>query len=348
MMRGKASFFGKDIQALRARIEGDDLGADGKGSVESADVTTASRALTRGLSLDGARGMPFVLDAGSARAPPRAPRHARGGISPDPLFCEMDGRFPNHTPIPPSRRTSRRSSRACGRRARVGSPTTATPTDSAPSTRRNVVWGDKLMVLFAGPARAARRRHRHRRGEVLADALRRRRQARRPAARVEDGPLAHQDEDEGDGRAPGRRDERPIFFADRWFGFDDALYAGLRLLEILANDPRPVSEMLADVPVTATTPELRVDCPDAVKFEVVAAVTAHFKAKGVRRARHRRRAHPLPDVLCRADVGARARVEHGADPRDALRGRHRGSSSRRYIRAEVEDVVRAERQKRGG
>ena len=71
-----------------------------------------------------------------------------------------------------------------------------------------------------------------------------------------------------------------IFFADRYFGYDDAIYAGLRLLEILMKDPRPLSEMLADVPKTFSTPELRVDCPDAVKFQVVAAVTAHYKEKG--------------------------------------------------------------------
>ncbi len=71
-----------------------------------------------------------------------------------------------------------------------------------------------------------------------------------------------------------------IFFADRYFGFDDAIYASLRLLEILANDPRPLSEMLADVPKTFSTPELRVDCPDAIKFQVVAAVTKRFKEAG--------------------------------------------------------------------
>jgi phosphomannomutase / phosphoglucomutase len=71
-----------------------------------------------------------------------------------------------------------------------------------------------------------------------------------------------------------------LFFADRYFGYDDAIYASLRLLEILMRDPRPVSEMLADVPKTFTTPELRVPCPDAIKFQVVAAVTKHFKDAG--------------------------------------------------------------------
>ncbi|MDB5219774.1 MAG: Phosphomannomutase, partial [Myxococcaceae bacterium] len=71
-----------------------------------------------------------------------------------------------------------------------------------------------------------------------------------------------------------------VFFADRYFGYDDAIYASLRLLEILAKDPRPLAEMLADVPKTFSTPELRVDCPDAIKFDVVAAVTRRYKDKG--------------------------------------------------------------------
>ena len=72
-----------------------------------------------------------------------------------------------------------------------------------------------------------------------------------------------------------------LFFADRYYGYDDALYASLRLLEILASDPRSIGEMLADVPKTFATPELRVDCPDALKFDVVAAVLAHYRGAGL-------------------------------------------------------------------
>src|SRR5208283_3990469 len=60
-----------------------------------------------------------------------------------------------------------------------------------------------------------------------------------------------------------------LFFADRYFGYDDAIYGSLRLLEILSKDPRSIGEMLHDVPKTFATPELRVDCPEALKFEVV-------------------------------------------------------------------------------
>jgi phosphomannomutase / phosphoglucomutase len=69
-----------------------------------------------------------------------------------------------------------------------------------------------------------------------------------------------------------------IFFADRFYGFDDATYAGARVLEILAASDRPLSELLADVPPTFATPELRVACPDERKFAVVEKIAAEFAA----------------------------------------------------------------------
>ncbi|MBI3809920.1 MAG: phosphomannomutase/phosphoglucomutase, partial [Nitrospirae bacterium] len=60
-----------------------------------------------------------------------------------------------------------------------------------------------------------------------------------------------------------------MFFADRYFGYDDAVYASCRLIEILAKTGRPLSTLLADLPPTVSTPEIRVDCPDDVKFQVV-------------------------------------------------------------------------------
>ena len=69
-----------------------------------------------------------------------------------------------------------------------------------------------------------------------------------------------------------------MFFADRYFGFDDAIYATLRLLEIVAAEGRSPRELLQNVPVTAATPEIRVECPDDVKFEVVERVLEHYRS----------------------------------------------------------------------
>jgi len=68
-----------------------------------------------------------------------------------------------------------------------------------------------------------------------------------------------------------------MFFADRYFGYDDALYAACRLIEIVAKSGRPMSAQLAGLPVTVSTPEIRVDCPDETKFAVVARVAEQFR-----------------------------------------------------------------------
>ncbi len=70
-----------------------------------------------------------------------------------------------------------------------------------------------------------------------------------------------------------------IFFADRYFGYDDAIYATCRLLEILADTDQSIGQLLADVPKTHTTPEIRVECADNIKFEVVRQVTEYFRQR---------------------------------------------------------------------
>ena len=67
-----------------------------------------------------------------------------------------------------------------------------------------------------------------------------------------------------------------MFFADRYFGYDDAIYAGARLLENLSESGRKISELLSDVPKTYSTPEIRVNCPEALKFKVVGQAREYF------------------------------------------------------------------------
>jgi len=70
-----------------------------------------------------------------------------------------------------------------------------------------------------------------------------------------------------------------MFFSDRYLGFDDAIYASCRLMELLSSGDKPLSAYLKDIPKTFNTPEIRVDCPDNIKFKVVAKVTEYFKTK---------------------------------------------------------------------
>jgi len=86
-----------------------------------------------------------------------------------------------------------------------------------------------------------------------------------------------------------------IFFADRFFGFDDAIYSSLRLLEILSRTPRKMSELLADLPKTYSTPEIRVYASEEVKFKIVEAVKNELARK-----------YPIIDI-----DGVRATFPHG-------------------------------------
>ena len=71
-----------------------------------------------------------------------------------------------------------------------------------------------------------------------------------------------------------------MFFADRFYGFDDAIYAGARIMQMLAEQDRPMSRLLADLPYSATTPEIRIDCKDARKFDLVEEAKEHFTGLG--------------------------------------------------------------------
>ena len=73
-----------------------------------------------------------------------------------------------------------------------------------------------------------------------------------------------------------------IFYADRWYGFDDALYVAVRLMGIVARMPGRLSDVRRALPQVVNTPELRFDCPDTRKFDVVAEVAARLKHDGAR------------------------------------------------------------------
>ena len=124
-----------------------------------------------------------------------------------------------------------------------------------------------------------------------------------------------------------------LFFADRYFGYDDAVYASCRLLEILAQYGKGPSELISDVPRTETTPEIRVACPEDKKFVVVEAVRDHFSKD-----------HEVIDI-----DGARILFDHGwglvrasnTGPVLVLRFEAQNKNRLDAIRREVEGKVNA-------
>ncbi|RYE84028.1 MAG: phosphomannomutase/phosphoglucomutase, partial [Myxococcales bacterium] len=279
IVRGKASFFGPDIVALRERIRQASY-VTGEGGVETTSVDDAYvAALTGGVTIKP--GVKVVLDAGHGSGGPLGLRALRAaGVEVEPLYCTMDGHFPAHHPDPTQpenladliakvRETGAQLGLAFdGDADRLG----------AVDERGNILWGDRLLILFARAVLAERP------GAAILSEVKCSqttfddiaRHGGRPVLCPTGHSLVKTRMKEENALLAGEMSGH-LFFADRWYGFDDALYAALRLCELVAAAGQRPGELLADVPVTSVTPELRVACPDAVKFRVVAGVKAHFQ-----------------------------------------------------------------------
>jgi phosphomannomutase/phosphoglucomutase len=286
MMRGKASFFGPDVQALADAIE-DDTGSAGRAQRHEAsdvdlqaDYIEAVRQRSRLPRTD----LKIVVDAGNGSAGPLGIRTLRAlGLDPDPLFCDIDPRFPNHHPDP----TVPENLVALQARVKETGAAVGLAWDGdgdrlgAVDRDGTIVWGDRLMILFS---RALLRDHPGATilGEVkcseslYADIAAR---GGRPIVWKTGHSLIKTKMKEEKALLAGEMSGH-IFFADRWFGFDDGIYAAIRLIEILAAhseaERKSIGELLADVPTTFVTPEIRVPCADEAKFDVVARVRDHF------------------------------------------------------------------------
>jgi phosphomannomutase/phosphoglucomutase len=132
-----------------------------------------------------------------------------------------------------------------------------------------------------------------------------------------------------------------FFFADRYLGFDDGIYAALRLLEIMARTGRTVLEELHDLPPSFHTPELRMDCADAIKFDVVERVREKMKGRG--------EVNALDGVRVTYTDGSWSLVRaSNTGPILVLRFEAPSAERLSVLRAEVEAVVREARAAAGG
>lgn len=279
---GKGTLHGDEIRALAARIERRDFALIPGGYVE--DITVGDRyvAWMKGNVRLGRTDLKVVVDAGNGAGGPLGLAVMRAlGLDPVALYCDMDGRFPNHHPDPtlPENvaeliETVRRTGADVGI-AYDGDADRLGAVDA----RGEIVWGDKLLVAF-GRAVLARHPGAAILGEVkcsqtLYDDIAK--HGGRPIMWKTGHSLIKAKMKEEHALLAGEMSGH-LFFADRYFGYDDAIYASLRLLEILSTSEQGLGEMLADLPPTFVTPEIRVPCPDAIKFKVVAQVLAHYQA----------------------------------------------------------------------
>ncbi len=286
MMLGRDPFYGAQIEHLQDIIENKAMETGSGKYVERDDGVERYVQWIVERAQMGARPVKVVIDAGNGAAGPSALRlFERLGVEVVPMYCDPDGRFPNHHPDPTLAENLE------GLRQRV----LETGADcgigyDGDGDRLGVVdgngetlWGDRLMIIFAR--------------EILRDV---------PGATILGEVKCSQtlfDDIAAQGGKPlmwkvghslikakmkevgallGGEMSGHIFFKHRFLGFDDALYATTRLIEILSQDDRSLSDRLEGVPDTFVTPEIRLDMGnDKLKFKVAQAIAERFQSGGM-------------------------------------------------------------------
>ena len=276
---GMDSVHGPQIQEIYEIIKAGDY-EKGAGDVETVEILKPYQAYIHN-NIHLSRPLKVGIDAGNGTAGISAlPILKDLGCEVHDLYCDMDGTFPNHEADPTVAENMRELIDLVtaekldigfgydGDGDRIG----------VVDNRGQLIYGDRLMIIFAR--------------EIL---------SRKPGAtfigEVKCSQTLYDDIEKHGGRAimwktghslikhkmkaeqaalAGEMSGH-IFFADRYYGYDDAVYAACRLLEILADTGKTISELLAGVPDTYSTPEIRVECPDHIKFDVVRRVTEHFR-----------------------------------------------------------------------
>lgn len=302
---GKETIYGEEIQKIRRILEEAYKQGAGVRSQESAEKSNTRKTnngsvtrvpilkdyinfLKKQFKAGREHRLKIVLDSGNGTAGLAAPELIRSmNCEVIELFSEPDGRFPNHHPDPtiPGNLTALinivRTEKADAGIAFDGDSDRIGVVDE----RGNILWGDQLMIIFSR--------------DILRE---------RPGAtfvsEVKCSQIMYDDIRAHGGNAVMWKTGHSLikakmrelhaamagemsghlFFADRYFGYDDAIYAACRIVEILKNLKSvqginaSLSMILADLPRTFNTPEIRFDCPDDIKFKVVEKVKEVFFA----------------------------------------------------------------------
>mgnify|MGYP000845345488 CR=1 FL=1 len=279
VLAGKSTIHGEEIRKLYDIAVAGQF-ASGQGRVQAEEIVGPySDYVANNIKLAGP--LKLAVDAGNGTAGPVAvPLMQRLGIEVLPLYCEMDGRFPNHEPDPTVLENIA-DLRALvvkeGLRAGVAYDGDSDRVGSV-DEQGQPLWGDMLLAIFArsilkdnpgatfiGEVKCSKNLY----DDIKAH-------GGKPVMWKAGHSLIKQKMAETGALLAGEMSGH-MFFKHRWFGFDDAIYASLRLAELLSANPAPLSTWLSDLPPVVSTPEIRVDCPDELKFRVVAEVTEEMR-----------------------------------------------------------------------
>ena len=283
MMIGAGTLHGDAIQTLRERAASGDF-VTGAGSVQTRDIVPDYLDRVLGDITPGPRSLRVVIDGGNGIAGPTAMAlYERLEFDVVGQYIEPDGTFPNHHPDP----TILETVEILAESVRRESADLAIGFDGdgdrigVVDADGTVQWGDRLMILLSralldevpgativGEVKCSK---------TLYDDIEAR-GGRGIMWKTGHSLIKAKMKDTGAllaGEMSGH-----IFYKHRWYGFDDALYAGARLLEVLSHGDATIGERLSDVPATYATEEIRAACADDRKFDVVARVVARLREVG--------------------------------------------------------------------
>ncbi len=281
MIVGDRALYGAAIQDLREIVE-EDRYASGAGRTERHEVLERyAQEIGRRAGVEGPVRM--VLDCGNGTGSVVAPQAIElAGIEVECLYCESDGSFPNHPPDPTEDENVVdliERVREVGADLGVGLDGDADRI-GAVTEAGSIVRGDHLLLLYALDALP-----RYPGAEIVFD-VKCSKALPELIARAGGVPvmwktghslIKERMKDSGSpiaGEMSGH-----ICFADNFFGFDDAIYAAARLAGLVQRSGRPFSELAAEIPAYPSTPELRVDCAEDRKFDVVSRAVEHYRAR---------------------------------------------------------------------
>jgi phosphomannomutase/phosphoglucomutase len=282
MMLGHETLFGPDIQDIRQIIEEGNFTSEPGGTRREYDIVPEyHRYVVENVHLD--RALKVVVDAGNGTGGEVAvPIFRDLGCDVVPLYCEMDGNFPHHHPDPTLPEALQDLIRAVkdtnadlgiaydGDGDRIG----------VIDDQGEIIWGDKLLILLVRDILP-----RHPGAAIISEVKASKhlydeieKLGGRPIMWKTGHSLIKKKIQEEKALLAGEMSGH-IFFADRFFGFDDAIYSSARVLEILARSPRKLSEWLSDLTQTFITPEIRIYASDEVKFQIVDRVRDALAAR---------------------------------------------------------------------
>lgn len=279
---GKSTIYGKEIQRLYdIAMEGKFVSGSGSSKKESVTDRYVDY-VVRNIKL-GKRRFRVAVDGGNGTGGPVAVEILkRMGVEFESLYCEMDGRFPNHHPDPTLVEAMQDLIRVVKEKGCEIGVGYDGDSDRLGVVDRNgnIVWGDQLMIIFAKEILKEKPNATFiaevKCSKVLYDEIRK--AGGNPVMWRTGHSLIKAKMKEVGAELAGEMSGH-MFFANRYFGYDDAIYASMRLIELLSNSEKSFDQMISEIPKMKSTPEIRFDMPDEKKFRIVEMIKEYFKSQ---------------------------------------------------------------------